>query len=149
MNTPISSRWGFRIALGLVCGSMLTPLSPTSSQAGERGLRQVAVTMAANQAGPSVIRVGSYDPSRVYKGAHETQRVYKLVQGPRTWKPSRRPALLREVTCSDARRTLERQGVWTGRLAKDGACRSGDDTQWATGNYLNFEAGPQSSDVAL
>jgi hypothetical protein len=151
MNTPMSSsRWQFRIALGLVvCGSMVVPLSPTSARAAELGLGKLAGTMEANLAGPPVIRVGSYDPSRVYTGAHEPQRIYKLDQSAGMWRVIQRPALLREVSCRDARHALEQDGVWTGWLASDGACRVADDTRWATGNYLNFQAGPQTSDVHL
>lgn len=100
-------------------------------------------------AGFGTVRVAAYDPSATYQGSHDTQRVYELVLGPREWKLSRRPAMVSEVTCNPARRALEQQGVWTGRLAKDGACRGGDETQWATGNYLNFLAGPEATDADL
>jgi hypothetical protein len=142
MNRPLSSnRWGFRIALGIVCGAAVMALSPTRAQAADLVPEGSAVT--------KVVRVGSYDPSEVYKGSHEPQRVYQLVQGPQTWKPNRRPTLVREVTCRDARRALEQQGVRTGWLTQNGSCKSGDDTQWATGNYLNFQAGPQATDADL
>jgi hypothetical protein len=128
---------------------MVMPLSATSPQAGELGLGKFAVTMGANLAGPPVIRVGSYDPSKVYEGAHEPERIYNLVPDIGVWQANYRPALLQEVTCRDAKRALEQQGVWLGWLAQDGACRSGKGTRWATGNYLNFETGPQTSDVHL
>jgi hypothetical protein len=92
---------------------------------------------------------GAYDPGKIYTGAYEPQRIYKLVQGPQEWRPNRRPMLLREVTCRDARRALEDKGTWTGRLAQDGSCRTGDETEFATGNYMNFQEGPRATDNDL
>ncbi len=150
MNRPLSSnRWGFRIALGIVCGAAVMALSPTRAQAADLVPEGSAVTTETMLVGPTVVRVGSYDPAEVYKGSHETQHVYKVVLGQQMWKPNRRPAMLREVSCRDARRALEQQGVWTGRLGNDGSCKGGDETQWATGNYLNFQAGPQATDADL
>jgi len=146
MNRPSNrNRWGFQIALSFAYGMAVTVL-PTGAQAADFAPRGSAVTTEATQVGAQVLRVGSYDPSRVYVGFHESQRVYKLVQGPQTWKLHQRPAIVRDVTCREARQALEQEGLWTGRLANDGSCRTGDETQWASGNYLNFQAGPDASE---
>jgi hypothetical protein len=44
---------------------------------------------------------------------------------------------------------LERNGAWTGQLNANGTCGSGEPTEWAMGNFLNFQAGLYEEDAAL
>src|SRR3990172_4163837 len=92
---------------------------------------------------------GSYDPSVVYPGIYETDQVYKMLAGPQTWAGSRRPSRVQHVTCRDARTALERNGLWNGALDADGDCRSGEPTDWAIGNFLNFQAGLEDGESSL
>ena len=92
---------------------------------------------------------GSYDPSVVYPGIYESDQVYKMLAGPQTWAGSRRPARVQHVTCRDARTALERKGLWNGALNAAGDCRSGEPTDWAIGNFLNFQAGLEDGESSL
>lgn len=89
---------------------------------------------------------GSYDATVVYSGMFESEQIYKIVLGPGTWAGSRRPARSKEVTCRDARTALERKGWWTGPLNADGACGSGEPSDWALGNFLNFQTGLEDAE---
>jgi hypothetical protein len=112
----------------------------------------VANTRAAD-AGPapySVTRVASdsehtpdhagYNPEEVYPGMFESARLYKVVLHTQGWAGSRRPARVNQITCRDARTALEKRGFWRGQLSVTGVCGSGEPTEWATGNFLNFQA---------
>jgi hypothetical protein len=65
------------------------------------------------------------------------------------WRPNLKPEHLRNVTCSQAKRALEQDGTWYGRITRNGGCGNGDDTTWATGNYLNFLELPQRNSRGL
>lgn len=88
----------------------------------------------------------SYTPTEVYEGVFEPNRLYKVVHALGSWGGSPRPARVRDVTCRDARTALERQGLWNGALTAAGACGSGEPTEWAAGNFLNFQAARQDEE---
>jgi hypothetical protein len=90
-----------------------------------------------------------YDPEKVYQGAYEPQRIYRVVLGPQTWRANQRPEQLRDVTCREARTALSQVGTWYGRITEDGSCVSGDETNWAMGNFLNFQMRPHKTDADL
>ena len=92
---------------------------------------------------------GSYDPSVVYPGIYESERMYKVLAGPQAWAGNRHPERVGQVRCRDARTALERNGSWSGMLNADGECGSGEPTDWATGNFLNFRAGIEDGESDL
>ena len=87
-----------------------------------------------------------YTPAAVYEGVFEPNRLYKVIHGSGSWGASPRPSRVRDVTCRDARTGLERDGYWKGALISTGACGSGEPTEWATGNFLNFQAAHQDDE---
>lgn len=101
----------------------------------------------ADTADRATVRIASnadrrvvYDPEEIYAGVYAPDQLYRVVLGSERWAGSRRPARVREVTCRDARHALERNGFWTGPLDPDGSCGAGEPTDWATGNFLNYQA---------
>lgn len=105
----------------------------------------VQVPLSGTQAseGPRVVadrQAGDYDSDTIYAGVHDPNRIYRVVLGSDRWAGARHPARVRDVTCRDARNALERRGAWTGQLNANGTCGSGEPTDWATGNFLNFQA---------
>jgi hypothetical protein len=147
------------LSVGLVVGLVTTqnawsgaPVAPTTDQ--WNGNR-VQVERTENV---SVVRLVSetdsdqrdvYDPSEVYQGAYDTDRIYRVVLGPQTWRVNPRPERLRDVTCREARTALSQVGTWYGRILQDGSCVSGDETNWAMGNFLNFQMRPHKTDADL
>ena len=127
-------------------GSFLESLSTTETHAASASVESPAVVAALSGKGRHAEEGGLYDPSVVYSGIFESKQIYKIVVGPETWAGSRRPARIQQVTCRDARTALERKGSWTGPLNADGACGSGEPTDWALGNFLNFQAGLEDAE---
>jgi hypothetical protein len=115
----------------------------------------MAMPVGGNANGASVVMSASaeprrsYTPTAVYEGVFEPNRLYKVVHGSGSWGGSPRPSRVRDVTCRNARTALEHEGFWKGALISTGACGSGEPTEWATGNFLNFQAGLYEKDAAL
>jgi hypothetical protein len=97
-----------------------------------------------NDSGPK-----GYSPDVSYRGRHDPNRIYRVELGLKMWRPNPKPEVLRNVTCGQAKRALEQDGTWYGRITRNGGCGSGDDTTWATGNYLNFLEQPHRSTMGL
>ena len=86
-----------------------------------------------------------YNPEVAYPGIYEANRLYYKGHGSTLWKGMLKPAFLKDVTCTDAKRTLSISGLWKGYLNKNGSCGIAEGpTEWAIGNYLNFQATPDS-----
>lgn len=86
-----------------------------------------------------------YNPEVAYPGVYEANRLYYKGHGSDLWKGMSKPAFLKDVTCTDAKRTLSISGSWNGHLNKNGSCGTkAEPTERAVGNYLNFQATPDS-----
>lgn len=86
-----------------------------------------------------------YNPDVAYPGIYEGKRLYYNAHGSDLWKGMLKPAFLKDVTCADAKRTLSISGLWRGALNKNGSCGIAEGpTEWAVGNYLNFQLTPDS-----
>ncbi|MFZ5876901.1 MAG: hypothetical protein ACOYXU_10905 [Nitrospirota bacterium] len=70
----------------------------------------------------------------------ESARIYHITHHTEGWAGSKRPALLNQITCREARTALQERGFWRGPLSVTGGCGSGEPTEWATGNFLNFQS---------
>lgn len=155
MKRPATSRTQRnRNFVGVGALTLILTVAPTSSisasaigsfRAGASG-ESPAVVAALSDKGLDAEKSGLYDPSVVYSGMFESERIYRIVAGPETWVGSRRPARSKDITCRDARTSLERKGSWTGPLNADGACGSGEPTDWALGNFLNFQTGLEDAE---
>lgn len=83
-----------------------------------------------------------YDASIAYEGIFNSSRLYKVPSGTEHVVGSRRPALLKDVVCAEARKVLDRKGQWVGNLDERGRCGpSPEPSQWAVGNFLNYQSG--------
>lgn len=81
-----------------------------------------------------------YRAEVAYGGEFEEQRLYRLQNEHANWFGSKRPALIEQIRCRDARKALARRGRWQGRLRWDGTCGDqGDPIEYVTGNFLNFQ----------
>ena len=86
-----------------------------------------------------------YNPEVVYPGIYEAKRLYYKGHESDVWKGMLKPAFLKDVTCTDAKKALSISGSWNGHLNKNGSCGTkAEPTDWAVGNYLNFQATPDS-----
>jgi hypothetical protein len=112
----------------------------------------MAMPVGGNAAGASVVMSAADDPRRsytataTYEGVFEPNRLYKILHSSGSWGGSPRPSLVRDVTCRAARTALEQDGSWKGALMSTGDCGAGEPTEWATGNYLNFQAERQDKE---
>lgn len=110
----------------------------------------MAMSVGGNASGASVVMSAAAEPRRsytataTYEGVFDSNRLYKVLHSSGSWGGSPRPSLVRDVVCRDARTALERDGSWKGALMSTGACGVGEPTEWATGNYLNFQAERQN-----
>ena|SRR3990167_5192906 len=86
-----------------------------------------------------------YNPEVAYPVVYEAKRLYYKGHGSDVWKGISKPAFLKDVTCTDAKKTLSISGSWNGHLNKNGSCGAkAEPTDWAIGNYLNFKLTPDS-----
>lgn len=85
---------------------------------------------------------GPYDPAARYTGSYRNELVYYRYPND-SWQ--RKPKLdrLRYITCRDATERLAKGGTWAGTFKLDGSCGGvghyGENPEWATGNWLNYE----------
>ena len=86
-----------------------------------------------------------YNPEVAYPGVYEAKRLYYKGHESDVWKGISKPAFLKDVTCSDAKKALSISGIWNGRLNKNGSCGAkAEPAELAVGNYLNFKLTPDS-----
>ena len=105
------------------------------------------IAMEKTKAGKSISEEDKilYNPDVAYPGIYESKRLYYKAPGSDLWKGMLKPAFLKDVTCTDAKRTLSISGLWKGALNKNGSCGIAEGpTEWAVGNYLNFKLTPDS-----
>lgn len=92
---------------------------------------------------------GLYNADTAYNGVYDRARLYRVDLSSQAWVGSLLPPSLPRVTCRPARAALEHQGTWTGALKSDGSCGVGEPTDWAVGNFLNFDANLHETDSEL
>ncbi len=136
------------IAVAIVLASDPVGLRSDEAQAAaEKRADQPAARTVSNQDRAS--DDGAYHPEETYQGVYAPSQLYRIVFGTDTWAGSRRPARVNQITCRDARTALEQRGFWRGQLSVTGACESGEPTEWATGNFLNFQTNRHHEDTDL
>ncbi len=83
-----------------------------------------------------------YQTEISYPGNYDRDSLYMRRSEKKAYMGHHRPASLNEVTCTQARKSLQQFGFWEGNLKRDGSCGSSlEPAQWVTGNYLNFYLG--------
>lgn len=92
---------------------------------------------------------GLYNADTAYNGVYDRARLYRVDLASQMWVGSLLPPSLHRITCRSAQSALERSGTWTGALRADGSCSSGEPTDWAVGNFLNFDAGLHETDSEM
>jgi hypothetical protein len=122
----------FIIAIILACGSFAG--NGSAQQQGMKG---------------AIVKPGeAYNPHIVYTGRYKTDILFYKASGSEFWKRLPRFDRLRYVKCPEALQQLNQAGLWKGSLSfKNGSCiaagRSGagtsdPPTEWALGNWLNY-----------
>jgi hypothetical protein len=104
--------------------------------------------ITSGESKPWTVPAGNgYDPHASYQGVYEKDRVYRKRAGSELWFGVKKPSKVYTVKCSSAAHSLGTQGTWIGNLREDGSCgSSAEPGEWAVGNYLNFNAAPDSGE---
>ena len=115
-----------------------------TGNAESRSSSESALAVALNDSTSSTTESSSgrlYKPQVPYQGVFETDRIYKKRFTGDLWKSPKKPAKVFSVKCQEAAQSLSSIGTWTGNLNQDGSCGpTAEPAQWATGNYLNYQA---------
>lgn len=88
-----------------------------------------------------------YNPVIQYAGFYKQDVLFYRNSPKDDWQRRPRFGSLRRVNCAEAVEQLKTQGMWKGRLNRDGACvRGGEPPVWAMGNRINFDEQHKAQD---
>ncbi len=103
---------------------------------------------AQQQSGKNtIVKSGdAYNPRIIYTGRYKTDILFYKPSGSEYWRRLPRFDRLRHVKCPEAVQQLDQAGLWKGSLSfKNGSCiaqggpgPSDPPTEWALGNWLNY-----------
>jgi hypothetical protein len=92
---------------------------------------------------PAILK-RTYNPVVSYPGKFENSVLYFRNSNKSNWMRGEISRFPDAVSCHDAIVHINRTGLWKGHFKSDGSCGpTGEPTDWALGNRLNYEAAMQ------
>ncbi len=80
-----------------------------------------------------------YNAATIYPGSYTPNALYYRHTKGTLWLKQEESFQAGTYNCAPALNALSKSGKWYGALRANGVCGKGDETNWATGNRLNFE----------